>query len=539
MRSRTARLPRALGLAAVLALVVPALLRGQDAAGRSRPPLRPDSVLAPGPGNEGFAAWRAGIAARGRTGASYLVEDGRYQVLLLTPMAIDALAQDSLVVQATKGCQRALALSDAQVEWTRGLRPWAAFDSAAYARPLVAIAVYPQEQRRYDCHAGTLARFAALARGALYGAFFVARPQDQVAMVEVRRDGLVEEPALAGRAPVTKVTHTRIIDADGSEQLRVWLDPLAFAPDAEGRVPRLEVHVFNPVDPEPDILPLPEPLIRAVWQQMLPWQARLLDVAGAARTPVPFGFPAPTDSALRAAHEAFERGDLGAAASGALTRLMFRPRPPQAEIRTAMLESAVAFSMRERDAEALFLITDVMEVYPCLTFAPEVPAALREMAAAAAKPARCTAIPLPLIAARSLVPGWGQATSPNRRRLALTVLASTTASYATAAIAHDYAERKYEAYRAYAGGGFPSAESRYKVAQQARIAGNVMSAVAASLWVGAGLEALWHEHRFAQRLAEVREVGQPAARSAGRRVSLAPVLVPSVTEGRVGFAVRF
>lgn len=516
-------------LALPVALLSASIAHAQPAA-RDRPPIAPDSILAPGPTGDGFLAWRSAIAARGRTGASYLVDGERYQLLVLTPMAVDALAQDSLIVKATRGCQRALALSEAQVASTDTIDPWAAFDAAARARPLVAIAIYPKEQRRFDCHAGVLARFAALSRGALYGAFGPARVFEQVASAEVRRDGLVEATPLTGRAPVTKVTRAQLV-VDGSEQVRLWIDPLAFSPDAEGRVPRLEVHVYNPVDPEPDVLPLPDRLIRAVWQQMLPWQARSLDADGAALVPPPVEFAAPTDSSLRLAHEAFSRGALGVSASEALTRLMFQPRPPQREIRDAMLASAVAFSLRGRDPEALSLIADVVEVYPCLTLAPEAPASLRDMADASRKPARCTSIPLPVIALRSVVPGYGQATGPLRRRLALTVFASTALTYAAAEGVRGFARTAYREYEEYRGTDFPNAVTRYKRAQNARTAGNALTVAAAGLWIGAGVEAVWNEWQHKRRLDDVRAVGARRARGVGVSPALAP--------GHLGLQVTF
>lgn len=502
---------------------------------RDRPPERPDSVLAPGETGRGFVEWREGIAARGKTGASYLIDGDRYQVLVLTPMAIDALLQDSLIVKATKGCQRALTLNDEQVEWTATVNPWREFDAAARARPLIAVAVYPKEQRRFDCHAGNLARFAALSRGALYGAFGPLVPTEQVATAEFRRDGLIEPTPLTGRAKVTKVTRTQVI-VDGAEHVRLWVDPLAFAPDVEGRVANLEVHVYNPIDPEPDVLPLPERLIRAVWQQMLPWQARNVDGPDAELTPPAAQFDVPKDSALKVAHADFARGALGASASEVLTRLLFQPRPPQRDIRSAMVQSAVAFSLRDRDAEALFLISDVMEVYPCLTLAPEVPQELREMAEALRKPARCTTIPLPIIALRSVIPGFGQATTPLRRRMALTSFASTAGAYAVAEGLRAYARNVYADYRAYRGGGFtsggpPNAVILYKRAQLARAAGNWFTVLAAGIWAGSAVEGLVHEFEQKRLIDQVQQVGRPKRRT----VSVAPAL----SVDRVGLQVTF
>jgi hypothetical protein len=214
---------------------------------------------------------------------------------------------------------------------------------------------------------------------------------------------------------------------------------------------------------------------------------------------------------------------------------MFQPRPAQREIRDAMIQSATAFSLRGRDAEALSLITDVMEVYPCLTLAPEMPASLREMAEAARKPARCTSIPLPVIALRSVIPGFGQATGPLRRRLALTVLASTAATYAVAEAVRGAARRNYEDYANYQGGVEPPPSAAfYRRAQAMRVAGNVLTVGAAGIWIGAGVEAVWHEYQHKRRLDDVRDVGRPAARSR-RAATLAPVVAPD----RVGLSLRF
>lgn len=529
---RVAVLMRPLLVAVVMAIsAVPALAQRPDL-----PPAAPDSVLAPGPTGVGFLEWRMRVAERGRVGASYLVDGPRYQLLVMTPMAIDALRQDSLIVKATKGCQKAIRLSDADVQASAMIDPWAAFDSAARARPLVAIAIYPKEQRRYDCHAGVLARFAAMSRGALYGAFGAAVEQEQVATAELRRDGLVEPTPLTGRAPVIKVTQGRLME-DGSGQVRLWVDPLAFSPDAEGRVPQLEVHVFNPVDPEPDVLPLPDRLIRAVWQQLLPWQARTLDVADAPRTPPPVEFDAPRDSVLRVAHAAFARGEYGVATSEAMTRLLFQPRPAQADLRNAMLQSATAFTLRERDAEALSLIADVMEVYPCMTFSTAVPATLREMAEASRKPARCTSIPLAMIALRSAVPGLGQATSPLRTKFGIAVLGGTALSYTVASQLRVKARDEYQRYLDYSGSTPVKPPALFRAAEESRLYANAFTIAAVTIWSGAAVEAVWNEWQHKRALAEVRQVGRPA----GARTSSTGGVrwTPLVAPHGLGVAVRF
>ena len=204
------------------------------------------------------------------------------------------------------------------------------------------------------------------------------------------------------------------------------------------------------------------------------------------------------------------RGAYGVATSEAMTRLLFQPRPAQADIRNAMLQSATAFTLRERDAEALSLIADVMEVYPCMTFDAAVPASLREMADASRKPARCKSIPLSVIALRSAVPGYGQATSPLRTRFGLAVLGGTAFSYAVANQFRQRARADYQRYLDYNGSTSVKPPALYRDAQQSRVAANAFTYAAVSIWAGAAVEAVWNEWQHKRALAEVRSVGRPA-----------------------------
>lgn len=484
------------------------------------PPVpRPDSVLTPGPFDAGFAEWRQVAMERGRAGVSFLVEGTRYEVLVLTPMAVDALSPDSLVLKASRGCQLALEHTDAVVASTADVQPWDAFDAATRDRPVIAFAILPREERRFDCHAGLLARFAATARGVLYGRFADYTQRADVDRAELRVAGLLEPAQLTGRAPLTKLDVGEV-GQDGSGQLRLYVDPGVFAPSEDGHAARLELHVWNAVDDEPEILPIPEQVSRAVWQQMLPWHARSLRTvrgAGAYR----LDLPVPRDSALRVAHERYARGEFGPAAAAALDRLMYLPLPRRSEIRDAMLLSAASFAAHGENAAAVSLVSDIMEEFPCLTLASDVPESLRLMVDIERMPARCTSIPLPMIALRSIVPGWGQATGPLRKRLALTILASTAGSYLLANVAQSYARGQYEDYLAYRGNAEPKPEAIIRRAELARNIGNGLTIAAATLWLGAAVEAVWHEHRHAQALAEVRNIGvQPIVAPAGVGVGL-------------------
>jgi len=517
-----------------LALVVATPMFAQDGAPvLARPPLTPDSVLTAGPLDAGFETWRTSVEKRGRAGVSFLVEGSRYQVLVMTPMAVDALTPDSLTLKNSKGCKEALELDDLQVANTAEIRPWTAFDSATRVRPVIAFTVLPVELRRFDCHKGLLARFAALSRGVMYGRFAPYSAQADVARAEVRLRGALLAPQLSGRAKVSKYD-VGAGGRDGSEMLRLYVEVDAFAPDEDGEAPQLEIHVWNGVDEEPEILPLPAEVSRAVWQRMMPWRARTLQMADGAAAAPTLELKTPRDSVLREAHERYRSGDLAGAAGVALDRLEYRPLPARREVLDAMLLASSVFATHGEDESALFLMSDVMEVFPCLTLAASAPESMREMADLERTPARCTSIPLPIIALRSIVPGAGQATGPLRKRLALTLFSSTAGSYVLASALHSYARGQYAKYLAYDGTTSPPSEAIIGHAQTARTVANGLTIAAATVWVGAAVEALWAEHLHARRLAEVRDVG--ATRRAARADALEARLAPSVTPQGVGMA---
>lgn len=527
----------AIALASMATLIPDTHLSAQDEQPPGPPPAAPDSTVTPGVMGEGFEEWRTRVAERGRAGVSFLVEGERYHVLMLTPMAIDAQLPDSLIVKATKGCQAALELDSATVANSADIQPWDAFDAATRARPLIAIGIFPAEVRRFDCHAGLLARFAAMSRGALYGRHAAYSPRTDVLRAEVRRRGYLEPAVIAGRAPVTKFEVGELIQ-DGTQQLRVYVELEAFAPDGEGNAPHLEIHVWNKADEEPEILPMPEQVVRAVWQQMMPWRAMTLGRDGTAPKDVGrLELPMPRDSVLRVAHQRYHAGEVGPAAAMALERLMYRPMPPRAEVRNAMLLSASAFSAYGEDEASLTQVADVIEVFPCFTLSEDAPASMHDMVDRVPRAeARCTSIPLPMIALRSLVPGLGQATGPLRKRMALTVFASTAGAYAMATGLHAYSKQEYEKYLAYRGTSNPGPEAFIGRAELTRNVGNALMIGAATAWVAAGVEALWAEHKHARQLAEVRDVGK---RGSSARTASAPRVTPVAGPGIVGFSVSF
>ena len=512
-------------LVALLTLAAPSVF-AQDGPRASR---TPDSVLAPGALDAEFRAWRAEVGVHGRFGASFLLRGQRYHVLVLTPMAVDLLAADSLIVTQGRACQEALQLPDSLVAALPQLRPWEDFDSATAARPVVAFTVLPADPIRMDCGKGELPRFAAIARGAAFGVRATYDADFDARHAELRRNGVLQPALLLGTAPVTKVVGGAM-HLDGTNQLRLYVPPEVFAPSADGADADLALFVQGPRDDAPDILPVPAQLSRGVWQQFLPWRARQLGADGTPpREPLAMEFRVPRDSALRASHEQFVEGRWGASASTVLMRLARRPMARQTETRDAMVQAAAVFAAYGETATATTLMADVLAEFPCLTVSPTAPASLRAIVDEAPRTARCTSQSLPLLAVAGVVPGGGQWLTPGRRRYGATLLVATLGSFAVAQGLHAYSRRAYDDYLRNNGSTITPASADFRRAELGRKLGNAMTVGAISVWSYAAVEGVVMEWRHTRRIAAVREVGRPR----GLRLSVAPL--PSGVGVRVGF----
>jgi hypothetical protein len=202
---------------------------------------------------------------------------------------------------------------------------------------------------------------------------------------------------------------------------------------------------------------------------------------------------------------------------------------PRREIRDAMLLAAASFTAYGEDAASQALVSDVMEAYPCLTLDPAAPATMRDQSELAREPARCTSIPLTAIALRSAIPGFGQATGPTRRKMALAVAAATGGSYLLASVLRTSAEKTYARYVAYDGSTEPPADALYEKAQTARGRANSLVVIATALWSISAVEAVLAEREHKERLDEVRALGRsrrgpriaPAAAADGNGIGLA------------------
>lgn len=522
-------------MAVLAAMGVFALL--PNGARAQRAPAAPDSTLTASPRDTAFRSWRAEVRTHGRFGSSFLLLGQRYQVLVVTPMALDVLAPDSLVVRHAKGCQPVLQYPDPIVDSAAALRPWTAFDSAAAARPSVAFTILPADPVRIDCARGEMARFAAITRGAVFGVPPAYNPVFDVTQAELRRDGELIPALLSGSAPVRKHAVGAVIE-DETRQVRLYVPVEAFAPYDDGRTAELSLLVTSPADDAPDILRVPPELARAVWAQFQPWRARQLGHDG---TPpldtLRLEFPVPRDSMLRRAQDEYRAGDWGLATSTVLGRLAQLPLPPRREIRDGMVLGAATFVAYGYDEDATALMTDVLEFYPCLTMTPGAPAELHRIIERTRPKARCTSVSLPLLALAGVVPSGGQLLTPGRRAYGQTLLLSTIGAFAVAQGLHAYSRSAYDDYLRNTGSTSTPAAADFRRADLSRNIGNAVTIGAVSLWAYAAVEGVFMEWRHKRRIAEVREFGAPRGQRSlrglrGLRVSAQPV--PAGLAFRVG-----
>lgn len=506
---------------------VAASLPAQD--GLQRAPATPDSVLTAGPRDSAFATWRAEVREHGRFGSSFLLFGPRYQVLVVTPMALDALAPDSLVVRQARGCQAALGYPDAVVDSAAAMHPWAAFDSATAARPTVAFTILPADPVRMDCARGQMARFAAITRGAVFGVPPAYNPVYDATTAELRRDGELIPAVLTGSAPVRKHAVNAVVE-DETRQVRLYVPVDAFAPYDDGRTADLSLFVWSPGDEAPDILRVPPELARAVWAQFQPWRARQLGHDGAPPLDsLTLEFAEPRDTVLQRAHAEYRAGHWGLATSTVLGRLARLPFPRRREMRDGMVLGAATFVAYGRDEDATALLTDVLEFYPCLTMASNAPAEMNRILERARPAARCTSVSLPLLAVAGVVPGGGQLLTPGRRAYGQALLLSTLGAFAAAQGLHAYSRSAYDDYLDNTGSTSTPAAADFRRAELTRNIGNAVTIGAISLWAYAAVEGVVMEWLHARRIAEVQDFGAPR----GLRVSARAV--PNGFGLRVGF----
>lgn len=503
--------------AALLALLVFAPDAGAQDPGVTPLPSRPAQELFPGTGNEGFAAWARKEFESGHREAPIVVQGGRFEVLALSPLAALDLARDEALAPIVAACGPQLQIADADRAELIASDPWEAFDRAAAREPTFSFTIVPVQAVMADCGAGELARHAALARGIRFGRQAFYNASNDALRAQLWVNGAAVEPVLAGRASVTQVAQARVMQ-DGTAQVRLFVLPSMVAPTVAGRMPQVELWVWNAKDAVPDRIPVPVAVLRRLWDAELRWRAERIAngavVAIADGRPV---LPMPRDTVLRFARSRLDAGDHRAAAVASVDRLRGGDLAGE-DLRIGRLQLAFAFDAEGETDGARVVVADALSEDPCLSFAAGTGARFVRMLDAGRPPARCTSVPLAKVALFSVVPGMGQLAGRRRTGMAFAVAATTVGGLVLASTQHAQARELHTEYNAITG--FEALEEIIEVrvrdyyvrAQRKRDAANTMAAVAIGAWVVGGIEAVLAEHWHAKSLRAADGYGRPPVR---------------------------
>ncbi len=488
----------------------------------------PDSTLRPAAVDEEFASWLAAERTAGRAEMPQLVQAGRFEALLLSPLASATLAPDSVFAPMVGLCRAALQLDPADSAEIAGLRPWAAFDAAAARVPLVTIAIVPAHSPMIDCGASQAARHAALARGIRFGRNPNYSASNDAVRAELVVGGERKTPLLAGRAEVTQVAQGRLWE-NGTGQVRLYVPIDAMRPTAAGRFPRVELHVWNAVNAFPDTLVVPAASLRALWDSELHWRAaRLANATVVTATDARPVLPMPRDSVLRRSRERLDAGDHRAAAVLALARLE-QGRLEREEQRIGRLQLAFAFDAEGEVAGRDLAVAEVMREEPCLEFDDRAGERYRAMLEPARSSARCTWHSSTRMALLSIVPGLGQAASQGRTGIGVLAAGAVIGAFVMGKAAHADSKALYEQYQQFMGSN-AGAASAYDRVESAQARGNTLIMAGTALWLATGIEAVLAERRHRAHIERVSRYG-----SARAGVGIVPMLGPST----IGVSITF
>jgi hypothetical protein len=492
-------------------------LRAQAPVAATFPPVPtnvPRAATPPDPADSGFAKWRRiPLPRHDFTPAAWTLRAGEWDFLIATPRAIDAMDSSSVVEATVESCRRPLSIPNGDGDRAMFARPWAPFDSVMDDRPALVISIMPVLQNLAACGFKNVGRPAVIARGLRFVNEFAYDPtRDPRSAVVLSRLRAVRATMLA-RAPLTILTH------DGAprhtvDQLRLYIPYDAFAPDAVGDIPPVELLIWTKAGGPPSHIPLPPNIMRAVWQDYLRWRGARLSsrdrtaASGSAhRTLVPL--PTPTDPALKTAIRLGEQNRDAESASMMLERLSTTPALSVNDRRIALMSLATTFQADDDAPAAAMLGSELMAIDPCaLSGTSETggPAVANDAYAAmraagglfdGLRPdARCTPLPGWVTLWRGLLPGYGQYRSWSRA-VGISTAALTVSGGITAYVFLHNANSSYAKYVATQSG---FASYLRTAAKKDRRDAHTLAVAAGALWLASAIEGEVHERVVGARL---------------------------------------
>ena len=283
---------------------------------------------------------------------------------------MDAIDTSSVVDATVESCRRPLHIPDADGDRAMLARPWAPFDSIVDDRPVLVLSIMPVMPNLSACGYRNVGRPAIVARGLRFVTAFAYDPtRDPRSAVVLSRLRAVRATMLA-RAPLTVLTRDgfprRTVD-----QLRLYIPYDAFAPDAAGNIPPVELLIWTKAGGPPTHIPLPADIMLAVWRDNLRWRAARLAAFDRAAATLPAGthrallpVPTPTDTALRTAVR-FEQQHRDAAGASITLERLTDAKLTLNDRRIALMSLATIFQADDDAPAAAMLANELLTIDPC------------------------------------------------------------------------------------------------------------------------------------------------------------------------------
>ena len=508
---------------AVLIVAAATALQAQVADTSVFPPIpfsAPVKLRPADPLDSGFGAWRRiPLPRHDDVPAAWTLRAGDWDFLMGTPRAMDAMDTSRIIDTTLANCRGTLKLSADDSLRASKTRPWASFDSLVNDRPVLVISIMPVLRNFTECGFKNLGRPAMIRRGVRFVTTFAYdAARDPASAVLTVRSRIVT-PVMLARAPVVIVSggHEASLRTD---QLRMYVSYDAFAPNATGDVPHLELLIWSKANGEPDHIPLPADILRQVWWEHLRWRAaRLasLDAGPVARLPaVPKGIlpvPQPSDAELKTAIRLQGEGRLSASSSLSLERLADK-RLSENDHRIALMVTANTLQVAQDAPASAMLANALTAMDPCALSGSFVSgstvgndayttaAATGAMLDHTRSGARCFAYAPGKVFLRGLIiPGYGQYTSWSP--LIGKVVGAVTATGAVAALFyHLQAKSFYSKYQTTLNGYGPLYFQR---AQLSESQAKSIAIETGALWLLTAFEAEIQERAHARQLAAIHD----------------------------------
>jgi hypothetical protein len=438
----------------------------------------------------------------------------QYLVVASTTWSHDwAVAQDSAESDLRR-CGAALGMANDTVRAFLDERPWNAFDAEVRGLPYVLFQAMPLDLPTAECLRSRLYDPRYLQRGILLSTASLLDAGNNVSDVDVFADERFVSPTIYGRVPVAatdwlRPSPTRTARPD-VRQVRVYVPMQALDP-RNGRFPFVVLRVWNAYL-KMITVPIPEPLTRRMWAELLPWR---IEQHRASVTGGP-AVPLPNDRTLQLVVRRYQRGEIvDAAEQAAAWRALDRARRGTDSTTTSSLRhdrliadvmvGGVLAAAGDTGA-ATALADDALATAPCLVPSTPATAAYATLLNRRRPNVRCSTVTESSVMRHGLAfPGGGHSVVGDRG-LAIAATSAVAVALGGAVAATVAAGRRYDNYKKATT--VDLARTRYAGASSMRDLATGLAIGGAVLWIGDMGYAVLRERRHTRRVRAQQSFGR-------------------------------